>query len=433
MTISRRDLIVRGALGAVALRALPRTSFAAGSASPPRPRMLLQIILQGGMDTSLTIDPKRKSELDRRIEMQYDEGAISLVGKTSLGPLFSPFAPHVPNMAILNGVVSSTVAHKTGRFQVKQLRRLFPAGSPVLAEVIGDHLRGEAPLSCAFVGDGQTDFEDYRPTGRSLGLKYDMLDDPGSGLIPQLSRLARDDARQPAVRRALDVQLQRCAADACMPFETSRSLLDRLRLTPPPPERRDIAVVANEGMAVEESWRMFKMKGMSAAIRDIMFLFSNGLAPAVFWTPPLNWDSHENNLPHQTRMNGMFASAFLHLMEELQRHTTADGISLADQVGIVVSSELGRFPILNIAKGKDHFPEAYAILMGPGIRPGQYGQTDALTMSTAISRQTGRPSSSAKDSIPTLDDLGVTVLRWFGIEDTLSLGYLGRHLDFLRT
>jgi hypothetical protein len=425
--------MLRSALGAAALGALPRTGFAARPASPRRPRMLLQIILQGGMDTSLTIAPKHPSELDRRIQMQYEESAISQVGNTAIGPLFTPFAPHVPDMAILNGLVVSTVAHKTGRFQVKQLRRLFPAGSPVLAEIIGGHLRGDSPLACAFLGDGQTDFEDYRPAGRSLVMKYDVLDDPGQGLIPQLAGLAHDDLRLPSVKRALDVQLQRCKADACISFDTSRSLLDRLKLVAPPPERREINVVANEGMSVEESWRVFKMKGMSAAIRDMMFLFSNQLAPAVFWTPPLNWDSHENNLPHQTRMNGMFASAFLHLMEELHRHTTADGVSLADQVGIVMSSELGRFPIINIAKGKDHFPEAYAILMGPGIRPGQFGETNGLTMSTPISRQTGRPSSSPKDIIPSLDDLGATVLRWFGIEDTLSLGYTGQQLDFLRT
>ena len=53
--------------------------------------------------------------------------------------------------------------------------------------------------------------------------------------------------------------------------------------------------------------------------------------------------------------------------------------------------------------------------------------------STPISRPTGRPVHSANDRIPNLDDLGATVLSWFGIEDTAAHGFVGRQLDFLRS
>jgi hypothetical protein len=122
------------------------------------------------------------------------------------------------------------------------------------------------------------------------------------------------------------------------------------------------------------------------------------------------------------------ARAAVHLSE-----STADGIPLAHQVGFVISTDVGRFPFLNEYRGEDHFPEYPVILMGPGLRAGQYGRTDRNMVSTPISLQTGRSSSSAKDVIPTLEDVGTTVLQWFGIDDTESVGYVGRRLDFLLT
>jgi hypothetical protein len=34
-------------------------------------------------------------------------------------------------------------------------------------------------------------------------------------------------------------------------------------------------------------------------------------------------------------------------------------------------------------------------------------------------------------AIPTLDDVGATVLSWFGIENPAAAGYPARRLDFL--
>ena len=119
------------------------------------------------------------------------------------------------------------------------------------------------------------------------------------------------------------------------------------------------------------------------------------------------------------------------LLDRLETTTRPDGSRLSDEVAVIVSSELGRFPILNHSNGKDHFPELPMLLWGPGLRPGQYGQTDRRLVGTPISLQTGRPSSSARDRVPTLDDVGHTMLRWFGEEDPGSLGYPGHALEFL--
>ena len=72
-----------------------------------------------------------------------------------------------------------------------------------------------------------------------------------------------------------------------------------------------------------------------------------------------------------------------------------------------------------------------AILIGPGIVPGRYGGTDRYLMSSPIRWETGLPSARGGEARPTLDDLGATLLAWFGVEDRARLGYWGRPFGFL--
>jgi len=105
-------------------------------------------------------------------------------------------------------------------------------------------------------------------------------------------------------------------------------------------------------------------------------------------------------------------------------------VALSERVGLVVSSELGRMPVLNLQSGKDHFPQHPVLLLGPGLRPGHYGETDARMIGVPISAQTGKPSASKRDFVPSIDDVGATILHWFGVDDPASVGYFGRRLDF---
>jgi hypothetical protein len=168
-------------------------------------------------------------------------------------------------------------------------------------------------------------------------------------------------------------------------------------------------------------------------LRDVLFALRHRLTPTVFIYAPndMDWDSHWNNLRRQHNAMDMFAPAMCCFLDELEKGTTVDGVPLAKEVGIVFSSELGRFPIKNDLEGKDHFPEFPAVLMGPGIRFGQYGHTDANMASQPISVRSGKPHASSADIVPSIDDLGATILHWFGIDDPASLGYVGRRLDFL--
>ncbi len=144
-----------------------------------------------------------------------------------------------------------------------------------------------------------------------------------------------------------------------------------------------------------------------------------------------NWDTHYFNLQRQREAMNVCEPGLRYLLEQLDVRRGSDGRALSESAGVVLSSELGRFPILNEFQGKDHLPELPAILIGPGIRPGQYGETDRKMVATPLSARTGRPAHGRGDFVPTIDDLGATLLQWFGIDDSGSLGYTGRRLDFL--
>jgi hypothetical protein len=49
-----------------------------------------------------------------------------------------------------------------------------------------------------------------------------------------------------------------------------------------------------------------------------------------------------------------------------------------------------------------------------------------------ISAETGKPGNARRSIQPNLDDLGASILRWFGV-DPVEAGYTGRPLDFLFT
>jgi hypothetical protein len=415
--MKRRDLL-RGAAAAALIAALPRPARAGHVEAKPgkRPRMLIHILLQGGIDAIWTTDPKRKGELAEKLDLPYEESAILTQGGMRAGPLMAPLAPYLPRMAIVNGVLGATVAHQTGIDQTLQMRRVYPPSAAGIADVISSAQGREEPISGAFFGLGQLGWLG----GRSLCVTPGQQD-----LLEELARLTANAAGRDAVLGALRTEAARCgAAAACLPVNASIKLLEGIagRALPEPPALEVPPDATPSVRARIASW--------SRQLRDTFFLLENRLVSGVTLVD-VGWDTHAYNDARQRKMMQGFAPALSHLLLELDRRRTTDGVRLADEVGIVILSELGRFPIKNEFAGKDHFPEMPAILIGPGIRPGQFGETDSHLSATPISVATGHPSAGAKSIQPTIDDLGVTILSWFGIQDPTRFGYFGRPLEFL--
>ncbi len=432
---TRRRVLQAGGLlaGAAAHAAVAPPLRSAG-----RPRALVVIFLTGGLDALLSTDPKLADEVAPGVHLPYGEQEIQLVGARRVGPLFHRIAPLIPRMAILNGVDCATVAHQTGTAQIHQMRRVAPMGHPGILGALNEALR-HAPLSeVRFTYETVNSFWP-QPVGRILLSNY-AVDAPEESITRQLWRLAQDSRQLAAVRAALAPQLAACAgAAACMPEHAIQSVLTGMQGTqlpaPQPLEMPRTAVMpgARRGEPEEERNALAWAKDRWAPVlRDTLYLLRHRLSSGIFIQGPgTSWDSHTNNDFNQAVSMDILAPSLLQFMESLSRERTADGALLQDEVGVILVSELGRFPRLNSWLGKDHFPQHPVMLMGPGIRPGHYGRTGPLMISERISFDTGAPSGRSTDAVPTVDDLGATLLRWFGVERPASLGYGGRPLKFL--
>lgn len=438
--IGRRQFLSGVAGLAATSAALPGIARAASSAAAPgRPRALVHIFLRGGMDSVLTTDAKVRREYDPRCHLPYEESQIITSGNTRVAPLMAPFTKLLPRMAIVNGVKGFSVGHDSGEENIVEMRHVFPRisdpdsetrhGGFGLVGTLGKLRNGDAPLESI-----RFNWPWDPVPGRTLLMDRDAEARPEQaateGVLPRLFRLAHDAPRRAALERVFAEQTKRYATNegAKVPADCVRALLARMpdEALPPPQliPTPDSAPSPRDLMA----W--------SVILRDVLYVLKHRLCPSIFIFAPYayaggGWDSHAWNQRWQTTAFKYFAPALQFLMAELDRTRAGDGTVLSDEVGVLVSSELGRFPILNEYEGKDHLPELPFMFMGPGVKPGQYGQTDHRLIAQPVSARTGKMSSSPKDFVPDIDDIGTTVLNWFGIEDAASVGYLGRRLDFL--
>jgi len=85
-----------------------------------------------------------------------------------------------------------------------------------------------------------------------------------------------------------------------------------------------------------------------------------------------NWDTHSANFVGVPDLCAIFDKAYSSLLTDLELR------GLLDETLVVVATEFGRTPDINMNVGRDHYPQAFAaVLAGGGIRGGQtHGKTD---------------------------------------------------------
>jgi hypothetical protein len=178
-------------------------------------------------------------------------------------------------------------------------------------------------------------------------------------------------------------------------------------------------------------------RGQSLAtdFQRILWALEHDLVCGVYLKVLYEWDSHYNNQSKQVESSGTFMPVFDRFLSEMNRVGNGFG-TLASTTAILCGSELGRFPVLNADLGKDHFPEAPYLFLGPGINTGDgkgsvFGSTGRQMQALPVSPKTGR-GVEANGCLVTLDDVGATLLALAGIEPE-RYGYGGRRLDFLLT
>ena len=107
------------------------------------------------------------------------------------------------------------------------------------------------------------------------------------------------------------------------------------------------------------------------------------------------WDTHQG-LEKQGKNFGDLFTYLSGIMADLEGRVSHTGAPLAEEVTIVVFSEMGREPRLNSWGGRDHWTFTSAMLVGSGIRGNQtigaldlYGQGQPIDLETGIVRDGG--------------------------------------------
>jgi hypothetical protein len=85
------------------------------------------------------------------------------------------------------------------------------------------------------------------------------------------------------------------------------------------------------------------------------------------------WDTHANNFDAVKALSGVLDPAWASLMEDLKDR------GLLDTTTVVWMGEFGRTPKINPSRGRDHYPNAWSVVLGGGgVKGGQaVGKTSA--------------------------------------------------------
>lgn len=138
-------------------------------------------------------------------------------------------------------------------------------------------------------------------------------------------------------------------------------------------------------------------ESFSQALSMSKELFSQNLSKTISLSyngvRDLGWDTHAANEMQGWHFEELF-STLSSFMQDIDTEIQIDGSPLAQDLCIVLLSEMGRFPKLNFRNGRDHWTYTSAILIGSGVQGGQcIGGYDDFSLGKAIDLDSGEPSA----------------------------------------
>ncbi|HEV3163971.1 MAG TPA: DUF1501 domain-containing protein [Isosphaeraceae bacterium] len=351
---------------------------------------LILLWLNGGPSQLETFDPHPDTKI------AAGTGAIETAARgVKLAKGFEQLADQMGSVALVRSMVSKEGDHERGTYMMKTGYRPDPT---VVHPSIGAICCHELPV-------GRTDIPRHISilTGRwpsrggFLGGEFDafQVGDP-QGRLPDVTASvpgARDTARM----RDLDV-VERAFA---------RGRRERVEAT----LHRDTIARARVMMSSEQL-KAFDVSQEPASVRaeygDTPFgrgcLAARRLTEVGVRCVEVTldgWDSHVNNHETHTRLARELDPAFGALLRDLNRR------NLLGRTIVLCGGEFGRTPKVNVAGGRDHWPNGFSLaLAGGGLRGGlAVGETD--------------PEGIKNPAHPTtVEDVHATVLSALGLDPT---------------
>jgi hypothetical protein len=394
---SRRDLLTSLAAGLLA----GANGRALGQSTSPG-RKLIVVWANGGWDVTYTFDPKLgvdgiegpeffddpSNPADRNEITAF--GDLSVVTNDLRRPNVSAFfQQYQDRCAIVNGVWVGSIAHDPCK--LRMLTGTVSDSSADVAVIVGAENADTLPLGSVDLS-GFSFAGPLAATAGRIGESSQivaLLDPtrsfpplPGSGVTyPQFvsssaevaairdlqaTRLARLQQRWAGADDATAARLADflTSIDRSRRFgEDAKGILDTLELGAQP------SVPSMAGIATD--------------------LLAQGICQTVIMDSNGRWDTHVSN----DSQNGLFNDLFLGL-QALMADIDAKG--LADSTTVVVMSEMTRTPKHNLQAGKDHWQHTSMMMVGAGVRHGQYGGTTDLLESIPMDLASGETSENGE-------------------------------------
>jgi hypothetical protein len=376
-SMKRRDFLKLLAAGGIASLARPRPVHAATS----KPHYIVSIMLAGGYDSVATVDPKDASTIGPGIDCGY-RGDQRKRGETGrlFGPLIGELLRFDRDLCLIHGVRTDSVAHQDGMQMCYRGRATYSGKDPLIGDIIGAALPGNAPIDHLFVA-------------KRLDIQEPIASRDHVVLLPPSSvkNLANPDSPIYARTPFSEVMQQAHAEEARKVLgRAARDRDDYLRSLAHVPQLRQFLQRVERPARFHDPQFAQQFQTALDGIRQNLARYYT-LSASI-----LSFDSHTDNFRTQEWLFTPFAKDLASFVEVLKTERNAFG-PLYDQTTIVVFSEFGRYPKLNVTNGKDHWPENTWFLLGSGIRAGvTIGATDPQLRGTEVDFRSGRPSSEQR-------------------------------------
>jgi uncharacterized protein (DUF1501 family) len=394
--LTRRNLLKLAPAGLV----LPRIARASSGSQ----RRFLFIFAEGGWDTTYAFTPKFDStSIDMPADAQPAEiGGIPFVEHPDIPAMRSFLSAYSAQTCIINGVEIRAVAHDIcqrlaltnssvqGVDDWGAILAGHAASSPIAPFL---HISGpsfSAQHASAVVRVGTNGQLAALLDGSALSASTQAVTAPGSAAeaLEDARAIARAAVWQERVGQGRGATIAAAAAGLESRMAEFASYASSLSTT--------TSLDLIDQLAVPLSFLS------SGASRCAMVSYKS-------WDGVFNgWDTHEENTLQAPHFEELF-TALQVTMDTLSASPGLHGGTLADEITIVVLSEMGRTPRLNSVAGKDHWTYTSAMLIGSGVAGGQaIGDYDEYLLGEAVDLRDGGVSDSGVDLLP--GHIGATLL-----------------------
>jgi len=362
--LSRRDFAASTARTALGLSLLPVIDSAMAQAGKGgKAKHLIYLYMGGGMTHIDSFDPKP----DAPSEVRGPIGSISTnVDGIQVGAYFEKLAKRADKLAIVNTMTQQTGDHDGGRYwMLTGYKKVATIVHPELAawkqRFHGPNTVSELPASF-IVGGGAL------PGAGFMGPAYSPLPigDPDRGLANAKSPV--DGGRNE--KRIASLETFNKSFESKFATQEVTAYTEYYDNTLSFLQSKDLEVfdLSKVDRAKREAFGMNRM-GQGALLASR--LIQKGVG--AIRIDGGGCDNHEGIQQAFQGPATTLDTALSALLDELE------AIGKLEDTLVVVSTEFGRTPIVNVNAGRDHFPRTFSALMaGGGIKGGQkYGKSDA--------------------------------------------------------